>query len=79
MERDRAAESKGLGVDSKMGVLLDDPVAKEILLKFLPEIADAGPMLEMARDMTLRAISNFPQANISAEKLQSLETALARL
>lgn len=71
--------SKGYGTNTKMGALLDDPIAKEVLLKFLPEIATAGPMLNMARGMTLKAISAFPQAKISPEKLQSIATELEKL
>ena len=71
--------SKGYTTDTKMGVLLDDPIAKEVLLQFLPEIASAGPMLNMARGMTLKAISAFPQAKISPDKLQSISVALEKL
>lgn len=69
----------GYDADTKMGALLDDPAAKEVLLKFLPEIGTAGPMLNMARGMTLRAISGFPQAKISPEKLQAIVTELEKL
>jgi hypothetical protein len=36
-------------------------------------------MLNMARGMTLKAISAFPQAKITHDKLQSIATALERL
>lgn len=69
----------GYDAETKMGALLDDPAAKEVLLKFLPEISTAGPMLNLARGMTLKAISGFPQAKISPEKLQAIVTELEKL
>jgi hypothetical protein len=69
----------GYSADTKMGILLDDPVSKEVLLKFLPEISTAGPMINMARGLTLKAISGFPQAKISPEKLQAIVTELEKL
>ena len=71
--------SKGYGIDTKMSILLDDPEAKELLTKFIPEIETAGPMLNMARGMTLKSISKFPQAKISPEKLEAMAAALAAL
>ena len=71
--------SMGFSADTKMGVLLDNPIAKEVLLKFLPEIKTAGPMLNMARGMTLKAVAGFPQAKISPEKLQSILSELEKL
>jgi hypothetical protein len=71
--------AKGYNADTKMGTLLDDPEAKQVLLKFLPEIESAGPMLKLARGMTLRAISGYPQAKISKETLQALSTDLEKL
>jgi hypothetical protein len=65
--------------DTKMGVLLDNPATKEVLLKFLPEIKTAGPMLNMARGMTLRAVSGFPQAKITPEKLQAIVAELEKI
>ena len=69
----------GYSADTKMSTLLDDPVAKEVLVKFLPEIKTAGPMINMARGMTLKAISGFPQAKITPEKLQAIVAELEKL
>ena len=71
--------SKGYDADTKMSILLDDPAALEVLLKCLPEIKTAGPMLNLARKMTLKSISGFPQANIPPEKLQAIVAELATL
>jgi len=69
----------GFNGDTKMGVMLDDPAAKAVLLKFLPQISTAGPMLNMARGMTLKAVAAFPQAKIPPEKLQALVAELEKL
>jgi hypothetical protein len=69
----------GFNADTKMGVMLDDPAAKEVLLKFLPEIKTAGPMLNLARGMTLKTVAGFPQAKISPEKLQAIVAELEKL
>jgi hypothetical protein len=71
--------SRGYNGDTKMGILLDDPVAKEVLLQFLPEIKTAGPMLKLARGMTLTAISAYPQAKIPPARLQAIVAALEKL
>jgi nitroreductase len=65
--------------DTKLGDLLDNPEAKAVLLKHVPEISSAGPMLNMARGMTLKMVTGFPQANISAEKLQAIVADLEKL
>lgn len=71
--------SKGYTIETKMSILLDDPEAKALLTTFIPEIKTAGPMLNMARGMTLKSISKFPQANIPPEKLDAIASALATL
>jgi hypothetical protein len=65
--------------DSKLGELLNNPKANEVLQKHLPQIKSAGPMLAMARGMTLTAISRFPQANITPELLQAIVSDLQKI
>ena len=65
--------------DTKMGVMLDDAAARAVLVKFLPEINTAGPMLNLARGMSLKQVAGFPQAKISKEKLQAIVTELEKL
>ncbi len=65
--------------DSKLGELLDNPASKAVLAKYLPDLDKAGPMLAMARGMTLKAVAGFPQANVPADKLKSIETELKGL
>ena len=69
----------GFNGDSKLGELLSNPAANEVLLRHLPEIKTAGPMLNMARGMTLNAIARFPQANMSPERLRALVADLEKL
>lgn len=71
--------SKNYSADTNMGVLLDDPSAKEILAKHIPRLNNAGPMIKMARGMTLKTIAGFPQADIPAEKLQAIVSELSKL
>jgi para-nitrobenzyl esterase len=65
--------------DTKLGELLDNPSAKEVLLKHLPEIKTAGPMLNMGRGMSLKTIAGFPQAKISPDKLKLIIADLEKL
>lgn len=69
----------GFNGDTKMGVMLDDPTAKAVLVKHLPQIETAGPMLNMARGMTLKQVAGFPQAKIPPDKLQEIIAELEKL
>lgn len=48
-------------LDTKVSELLNDPQAVAILERYAPG-ASKNPMLEMAKDMTLRSILDLPQA-----------------
>jgi hypothetical protein len=65
--------------DTKLGDLLDNPVTKEVLFKFLPEMKTAGPMLNMGRGMSLKTVASFPQAKITPETLQAIVDELSKL
>jgi len=65
--------------DTKLGELLDNPTAKAVPARHLPELEKAGPMLATARGMTLKMVAGFPQANISSEKLQAIIADLEKL
>jgi hypothetical protein len=65
--------------DTKLGELLDDPTAYAVMLKHVPEIETAGPMLRMGRGLSLKQISGFPQANMPPEKLNAIVADLAKL
>ena len=69
----------GFNGDTKMGVMLDDATARAVLVKHLPQIETAGPMLNMARGMTLKQVAAFPQAKILPDKLHAIITELEKL
>ena len=48
-------------LDTKVGEILDNPQAVAILESYVPG-ASKNPMLEMAKDMTLRSFLDLPQA-----------------
>lgn len=65
--------------ETKLGELLDNPATKAVLVKHLPEIQKAGPMLAMARGLTLKALSNVARGKIPPDKLQAIEAELVKL
>jgi hypothetical protein len=65
--------------DTKLGVLLDNPVTKEVLIKHLPEIKSAGPMLAMARGMSLTSLSRVAGGKLPPEKLAAIAAELEKL
>jgi hypothetical protein len=48
-------------LDTKLGDLLNDTKAVDVVEKYIPGIS-ANPMLIMVKGMTLRALLNMPQA-----------------
>lgn len=60
--------------ETKFGELLDNPAAKAILTRYIPQLADPGIklMLSMARGMSLKTVSGYPQAGLTAEKFSAL-------
>ena len=48
-------------LDTRVGEILNDPQAVAILESYVPG-ASKNPMLEMAKDMTLKSIIELPQA-----------------
>jgi hypothetical protein len=69
----------GYSTESKMGELLDNPVTKEVLVRHLPEIAKAGPMLNMARGMTLKSLARVAGGKIPPDKLEAIGIELAKM
>ncbi|ARS27130.1 hypothetical protein [Sphingomonas sp. KC8] len=63
---------------TSIGDLLDNPDAKAVLLKHLPEIA-ANDQIAMARGMTLRDIQQFAPGDITDDKLTAIDADLANL
>lgn len=64
--------------DTTIGALLDDPAAKAVLDKILPEFS-TNPQIEMARGMTMKAIQPFAGDKLTDEKLAAIDAELAKL
>ena len=69
----------GFSADSKLGEIVNHPVAYAVLAKHFPEVKTAGAMVKLAHGMTLNAISRFPQAKMSPEKLRALVAELQEI
>jgi hypothetical protein len=65
-------------IDWTMQDLLANPGAKAVLVKDLPGLQD-DPRLDMVKTMSLRAVSQFPEAQIDDAKLAAIQTDLAAL
>lgn len=63
---------------STIGALLDNPAARTVLEKHLPEIAAQAAGSEQARNMTLRGAQHF-SAGITRELLQKIDEELAEV
>jgi hypothetical protein len=76
-----AAPPSGAGkpsIDWTMQDLLADPAAKAVLEKDIPGISD-DPRLGMVMAMTLRAVAQYPEAQIDQAKLDRIAADLAAL
>ena len=73
------ANTTRFGADTRLGAILDHPAARAVMARHYPEVETAGPLLRMGRSLTLRQISGFPQARMSAERLQTIVEDLQRL
>ncbi len=74
-----ASQTSRFSADTKLGDILDHAAAKEIIARHYPEMASAGPLLRMGRGLTLKQISAFPQAKMSAERLQTIVSDLQNI
>ena len=70
-----AAASSGPSVDSTISDLLANPTTKAVLAKDLPALLTYDG-LDQIKGMSIRQISQFPQANIDAAKLAQIQTDL---
>ena len=65
----------GVGIDSPIRDLLNNPATVAVLQKDMPGMVD-DPQLDMVRSMTLRQIAKFPQAHLDNAKLRSIQADL---
>jgi len=61
-----------------IGVILDDPAAKEVLTRHLPDLVKQ-PQIDAARGMTLNAIKGYLPQLLTDAKLEALDADLAKL
>lgn len=62
--------------ETDLGTLLDDPVSKAILAKFIPDII-ANPNIEMGRALTLTQMQAYAGDMLSDEVLAKIQADLA--
>jgi hypothetical protein len=74
--RSAAPIAAGLGIDAPIRELLASPAAVAVLNKDMPGML-SDPRLDMVKSMSLRQVSQYPEANISADKLKLLQADLA--
>lgn len=66
--------------DSKLGEVLDNPKAKAVLEKHMPDMGNVSPqMLAMARGMSLKQVAGFPQSGLTPEKMEAIMEELSKL
>lgn len=61
-----------------IGVLLEDPAARAAVDAQLPQFSQ-GPMVNMAKVLTFRAVQGYAPAVFTADRLAALDIALAKL
>ena len=64
--------------DTAIGTLLDDPAAKALLQKHLPELTSGG-QIEMARGLTLQAVKQYAPDRLTDAILAEIDIDLAKL
>lgn len=61
-----------------IGALLDDPAAKAVLVKYIPDVV-SNPQIDMARGMTLKDTQQYAPDMVSDQKLAQIDAELAKL
>ena len=73
-----AAASAYSTATTDIGTLLDDPAAKAVLVKHLPEIA-SSEQVDMVRSMTLKDVQGFAPDKVTDQALADIDAELAKL
>jgi para-nitrobenzyl esterase len=63
---------------TQIGVLLDDPSAKAILVKYIPQLAN-NAQIAMARNLTLKQIQAYAGDQLTDETLGKIDWDLSKL
>jgi hypothetical protein len=64
--------------DTSVGDLLDDPAAKAILVKYLPQLVSSS-QIDMARGMTLLQMQPYAADMVTGDVLAKIDADLAKL
>jgi hypothetical protein len=64
--------------ETTIGTLLDDPAAKAILVKYIPQLA-TSTQIDMARGLTLRQIQSYAADTLTDETLGKIDWDLSKL
>jgi para-nitrobenzyl esterase len=64
--------------DTPIGTLLDDPAAKAILVKYIPQLATSA-QIDMARSMTLKQIQAYAGDSLTDETLGKIDWDFSKL
>jgi para-nitrobenzyl esterase len=64
--------------DTAVGTLLDDPQAKAVLQKYLPDLITSD-RIDKARGMSLRQMRQFAPDKLSDDTLKTIDAELAKL
>lgn len=67
-----------ISVDSKIKEIMKNAKAVEIMEKHSPGFS-TNPQMKMVQGLTFRALAKFPQAGISQEKLEEINSELTEL
>jgi hypothetical protein len=73
-----ACVKQKLSSESLVSELLDEPAAKEVLLKHVPALK-GNDQFEMARSMPLRAIQPYAEDTFTDKVLDAIDADLAKL
>jgi hypothetical protein len=73
-----AAQSQYSTAATDIGVLLDDPAAKAVLVKYVPDLANSE-QIDMVRSMTLRDVQGFAPDKVTDKALADMDADLAKL
>lgn len=63
---------------SKIGLLLDNPATKAILLKYIPTVID-NPRIQEARSLTLSELQPWSAGKITKADLAKIDAELAKV
>ena len=64
--------------ETPLGTLLDDPAAKAVLAKYLPQLVNGG-QADQARPLTLRAIQQYAPDQFTDKLLDAIDADLAKV